>query len=179
MSRSKPSRRVYRNARRYSTSVNCSASPPYADDGVHCSLRRSADRCRRCALPDRQGRRRQHLLPRGRPGGRARRAAAARLSDLVAHVPQPDPGARRPLPRDRAGLSGLRPERQRRTARSSPTPSTTSPSSSTACSTSSASSATRCTSWTTARRSAGGSRSSIPSGSPPSSSRTAMPTRRG
>ena len=45
------------------------------------------------------------------PEGCARRAAAARLSDLVAHVPQPDPGAGGPLSRDRARLSRLRPER--------------------------------------------------------------------
>ena len=99
--------------------------------------------------------------PSGRPG----RAAAARLPDLIAHVPQPDPGARRPLPCDRARLSGLRPERHARPRAVSPTPSTASASWWTGCSTSSASSATPCTSWTTARPSAGVSRSSIPSAS--------------
>ena len=106
--------------------------------------------------PHRHDRRREHLLPRGRPAGRARPAAAARLPDLLAHVPQPDPGPRRPLPRDRAGLSGLRPERHAGPRRLSPTPSTASPSWWTACSTGSGSSASPCTSWTTARRSAGG-----------------------
>ncbi len=41
-------------------------------------------------------------------------AAAARLSDLLAHVPQPDPGSGGPLSRDRARLSRLRPERHAR-----------------------------------------------------------------
>ena len=41
-------------------------------------------------------------------GGCARGPPAARLSHLVAHVPQPDSGARASLPRDRARLSGVR-----------------------------------------------------------------------
>ena len=55
-----------------------------------------------------QGRWRRCLLPGGRPRGRADRAPAARVSDLIPHVPQPDPAARGSLPCDRAGLSGLR-----------------------------------------------------------------------
>ena len=79
-----------------------------------------------------EDRRRRHLLSRGRPDGRPGRAAAARLSDLVAHVPQPDPGACRPLPCDRAGLPRLRRERRARSQGSSPTRSTTTPTSWTA-----------------------------------------------
>ena len=78
----------------------------------------------------------EHLLPRGRAGRRTGGPAAARLSHLLAHVPQPDPGAGRQLPGDRPGLSGLRPERHAGPGRASPTPSTASPSSWTACSTS-------------------------------------------
>jgi hypothetical protein len=55
--------------------------------------------------------RRQRLLPRGRPGQRARRAAAARLPLLLAHVPRPDPPALGRLPRHRPGLSRVRPQR--------------------------------------------------------------------
>ena len=39
----------------------------------------------------------RRVLPRGRPARRPARGAAARVPDLVAHVPQPDPGAGRPL----------------------------------------------------------------------------------
>ena len=81
-----------------------------------------------------------------------RRAAAARLSDLVAHVPQPDPGAGGPLSRDRAGLPGLTGRATCRTAPRSLTRSIALPNSSMGCSISSASRGTRCTSWTTARR---------------------------
>lgn len=61
-------------------------------------------------LPHGRYRRRQGVLPRSRPAGRAG-SAAARLPDLVAHVPRADSAPRRALPRDRARLSGLRPER--------------------------------------------------------------------
>ncbi len=65
-------------------------------------------------LPFRDGRRREGLLSRGRPGRRPGRAAPARLSDLLAHVPQSDPDARGPLPHHRARLPRLRPERRAR-----------------------------------------------------------------
>ena len=65
----------------------------------------------------RRGRRRADLLPRGGAEGRPARAAAARVPVVVAHVPQPDPGAGGPVPRRRPGLPGLRPQRHARAGR--------------------------------------------------------------
>src|SRR5262245_65607659 len=58
--------------------------------------------------PDGQGPRPGHLLPRSGGAGGAGRAPAARLSDQLANVPQPDPGPRRRLPRGRSRLPGVR-----------------------------------------------------------------------
>lgn len=60
---------------------------------------------------DQDDRRDQHLLPRSRAEGCARGIAAARLSDLLPHVSQPDPGPGGPVPRDRSRLPRLWPER--------------------------------------------------------------------
>ena len=46
------------------------------------------------------------------PGRRARRAPAARLPFVFAHVPRPDPPALGRLPRHRPGLSRVRPQRR-------------------------------------------------------------------
>ena len=62
------------------------------------------------APQDREGRRPGHLLPRGRAEGRPDGAAAPRLPDQLADVPQPDPRAGGPVPRGRAGLPRLRPQ---------------------------------------------------------------------
>ncbi len=70
---------------------------------------RGKRRCRQ--LSHRRRERREDLLSRGRPEERPHRAAAPRLPDLVADVPQPDAAVGRPLPRDRAGLPRFRPER--------------------------------------------------------------------
>ena len=83
-----------------------SASSPRADAGAD-----SAGGLGRHPLSHRQSRRDRHLLSRGGRDGCAGGPAAARLSDLVTHVSQPDSGARSSLPGDRARLSGVRSER--------------------------------------------------------------------